>query len=78
MCGSLGGLAWGVRYLEIHNALAGIVADTDSLWAVALDHIQHALRDKFGTDIDKLQHPFQGLHEGKVFQRNIFFNSKCT
>ena len=71
--------------MEIDNALAGIVADTDSLWAVALDHIQHALRDKFGTDIElrdildqQLQHPFQGLHEGKVFQRNIFFNSKCT
>lgn len=60
------------------NALAGIVADTDSLWGVALDHIQHALRDKFGTDIElrdildqQLQHPFQGLQSD--YMREKFF-----
>ena len=34
------------------NALAGIVSDTDSLWGVALYHIQHAVKDKVGTDIE--------------------------
>ena len=60
------------------NALAGIVADTSSLWGVALDHIQQALRDKFGTDIElrdildqQLQHPFQGLESD--YMREKYF-----
>ena len=60
------------------NALAGIVADTTSLWGVALDHIQHVLRDKVGVDIElrdildqQLQHPFQGLQSD--YMREKYF-----
>ena len=65
------------------NALAGIVADTDSLWGVALDHIQHAVRDKFGTDIElrdildeQLQHPFQGLQT--EYMREKYFKESFS
>ena len=64
------------------NALAGIVSDTDSLWGVALDHIQRAMRDKLGTDIElrdildqQLQHPFEGLqsdHTREKYFRESF------
>ena len=60
------------------KALAGIVADTDSLWGVLLDHLQQALKDKLGTDIElrdvldqQLLHPFEGLQSD--YMREKYF-----